>query len=196
VRTVTKTAAVAPTSRHRMARRSQGIDYEESDVAQLDAPLILDRKTITVVSGPMSPWTLALWGLVLFLLGFLHGRDISNSARSLGAANTEIAAPTPIPSLSGAPAATPTQPTTAAPGHVVIKLLKYSPQTIEVRKGESVEWANDDLTPHTVTSQNGGELNSGSIDAGASWSHTFNQPGSFSYFCTFHPEMKGTVTVK
>jgi hypothetical protein len=58
------------------------------------------------------------------------------------------------------------------------------------------EWDNNDLTPHTVTSANGGELNSGSIEADASWSHTFTQPGEFPYFCTFHPEMKGTIVVK
>lgn len=50
--------------------------------------------------------------------------------------------------------------------------------------------------PHTVTSQNGGELNSGSIEADASWSHSFTHVGEFPYYCTFHEEMKGTVIVK
>jgi plastocyanin len=59
-----------------------------------------------------------------------------------------------------------------------------------------VEWANNDLTPHTVTSQNGGEFDSGSIEVDASWSHTFGQTGTFPYYCSFHPEMKGAVIVK
>ena len=66
----------------------------------------------------------------------------------------------------------------------------------QTKTGETVEWVNNDLTPHTVTSDSGGKLNSGSIDVGANWPHTFSQPGTFSYFCTFHREMKGTVIVK
>jgi plastocyanin len=84
----------------------------------------------------------------------------------------------------------------AAASQVTIETLKYSPETIQIKKGETVTWVNNDLTPHTVTSQNGGELNSGSIEPGASWSHTFGQAGSFPYYCTFHTEMKGTVTVE
>ena len=77
-----------------------------------------------------------------------------------------------------------------------IQGLTFSPETIEIRKGETVEWENKDLTPHTVTSQGGSELNSGSLEAGASWSHTFPQTGTFPYYCTFHDEMKGTIIVK
>src|SRR5436190_7488596 len=79
---------------------------------------------------------------------------------------------------------------------VSIQALKYLPETIEIRKGETVEWDNKDLTPHTVTFQTSGNVNSGSIDVGMSWSHTFTQAGSYPYFCTFHPEMKATVVVK
>jgi plastocyanin len=89
-----------------------------------------------------------------------------------------------------------TQESTASVVPVTIRLVKYSPETIEVKAGQTVEWVNNDLTPHTVTSQGTGDLNSGSIDAGASWRHTFTQAGSFPYYCTFHPEMKGTVVVK
>jgi plastocyanin len=79
---------------------------------------------------------------------------------------------------------------------VTIEGVKYSLETVEIRKGETVTWVNDDLTPHTVTSQTGGELNSGSIEPGASWSHTFLQAGTFPYYCTFHTEMKSNVRVK
>ena len=95
-------------------------------------------------------------------------------------------APTAQPAGSVAPAAI----------KVTIKSLKYLSDTTEIKTGETVEWVNDDLTPHTVTSDSGGELNSGSIDVGATWSHKFTQPGTFPYFCTFHREMKGTVIVK
>ena len=181
-----------------MARRGQGIDYDETtDVVRLNPPGVLDRKTVTIVSGPISLWTLALWGLVLFLIGFFHGREVSSVQTSaVEVAGRELGAATATPASTGAPASAPAQSNAAALRKVTIKLLKYSSETIEIRKGEAVEWANDDLTPHTVTSQGAGDLNSGSIEAGASWRHTFTQSGSFPYFCTFHPEMKGMIVVK
>jgi len=89
------------------------------------------------------------------------------------------------------------QPAGSVPvsARVTIQGLKYSPETIEITKGETIAWDNKDLTPHTVTSQSGGEFNSGSIEADASWSHTFTQAGTFPYSCTFHPEMNGTIVV-
>jgi len=83
-----------------------------------------------------------------------------------------------------------------ASAQVTIETLKYSPETIEIKKGDTVKWTNNDLAPHTVTSQAGDTFNSGSIDPDSSWSYTFSQPGTFPYYCTFHPEMKGTVSVK
>lgn len=83
-----------------------------------------------------------------------------------------------------------------AAAQVTIETVKYSPETIQISEGETVVWVNNDLTPHTVTSQSGGELNSGSIEPGASWRHTFGQAGTFPYYCTFHTEMKGAITVK
>jgi plastocyanin len=79
---------------------------------------------------------------------------------------------------------------------ITIRDLKYLPETVEIQKGQTIEWVNDDLTPHTVTSDGGNTFDSGSIEAGSSWSHTFSQPGTFPYLCTFHTEMKGTVVVK
>jgi len=99
------------------------------------------------------------------------------------------------PAAAAGPAAQPAGSVARAAVKVMIKSLKYSLDTIQITKGETVEWVNNDLTPHTVTSDSG-ELNSGSIDVGATWRHTFSQPGTFAYSCTFHREMKGSVVVK
>ena len=99
------------------------------------------------------------------------------------------------PPKETAAAAQPSSVGTAS-AQVTIQALKYSPETIEIRKGETVEWINNDLAPHTVTSQAADTFNSGAIDPDSSWSHTFSQPGTFPYYCTFHPEMKATVNVK
>lgn len=176
-------------------RRGQGMDYEERpDAYRLDALPALDTKAVTIVSGPISFRALAFWGAVLFAAGFFHGRQISE----LGNTTAEVTTREIAPAVQSTPAAAaaPTENNTATPAKVTVRLLKFSPDTVEVKTGSTVEWANSDLTPHTVTSQGAGDLNSGSIETGASWSHTFTQPGSFAYFCTFHPEMKGTVVVK
>ena len=127
-------------------------------------------------------------GYISYAGGRIRHREFRNEPPPKGvpAGATGPGAPTAQPTGSVAPAAT----------KVTIKSLKYLADTTEIRTGETVEWVNDDLTPHTVTSDSGGELNSGSIDVGATWSHTFSKPGTFAYFCTFHREMKGTVIVK
>lgn len=77
--------------------------------------------------------------------------------------------------------------------HISIRNLQFSPLTIEVKKGDAIEWKNDDIVPHTATSAS---FDSGSILAGQSWRHTFPDAGTFPYACTFHPLMKATVIVK
>ena len=63
-------------------------------------------------------------------------------------------------------------------------------------KNQSTATSREHYTSSSVTSQDGSELNSGSIEVGTSWSHTFAQPGTFPYFCTYHDEMKAVVVVK
>lgn len=84
-------------------------------------------------------------------------------------------------------------PTASASAQVSIRNVEFYPATIEVKRGSVVEWKNDDLIPHTATSPS---FDSGSLTLGQSWRHTFTEAGTFPYVCTFHPNMKGVVTVK
>ena len=72
--------------------------------------------------------------------------------------------------------------------------MQFSTSTVEIAKGATVEWKNEDLIPHTATSPVFGD--SGPLNPGDSWKHIFNQAGEFPYVCTFHPAMTGTVIVK
>jgi plastocyanin len=76
---------------------------------------------------------------------------------------------------------------------VSMRNMQFYPQTLNVKKGTVVEWKNDDLVPHTVTSAS---FDSGSLGPGKSWRHAFTKAGQFSYVCTFHPTMTGVVIVK
>jgi plastocyanin len=84
-------------------------------------------------------------------------------------------------------------PTASAIAQVSIRNIQFSPAALEVKKGDVVEWKNDDLVPHTATSSS---FDSRALAPGQSWRHTFTAAGTFPYVCTFHPNMKGVVTVK
>jgi len=73
----------------------------------------------------------------------------------------------------------------------------FSPSTITVVIGvnSTVIWTNDDSAEHTVTATNN-SFNSGYIQPGQSFTYTFTTPGTYTYYCTIHPWMKGTVIVK
>jgi plastocyanin len=64
---------------------------------------------------------------------------------------------------------------------------------LEITVGTTVTWTNMDSAPHTATSS--GNFQSDRLDQGASYSFTFEEAGTFDYFCEFHPNMTSTITV-
>lgn len=65
---------------------------------------------------------------------------------------------------------------------------------VVVKAGTIITWVNKDVTQHTTTSNTAGLWDSGILNSGKSFSHTFSTPGTFTYFCNVHP-MSGTVVV-
>ena len=78
----------------------------------------------------------------------------------------------------------------------------FNPNPININPGDSVSWTNNDNDIHTVTSGSdegpsiGQEFDSGTLGEGQSFSHKFENPGTFEYFCNLHPSMVGKVIVK
>ncbi len=70
----------------------------------------------------------------------------------------------------------------------------FSPNPIDIKVGDTVTWTNDHREAHTVTSKSSA-FDSGDIQPGQSYSHTFDKAGSFQYYCVIHPSMVGTVNV-
>jgi plastocyanin len=77
---------------------------------------------------------------------------------------------------------------------VVIQGLQYLPQSLAVRRGDSVVWTNKDPFPHTVTAA--GAFDSRSIEAGKSWRFVARAAGTYPYVCTLHSNMKGQLQVE
>jgi plastocyanin len=70
----------------------------------------------------------------------------------------------------------------------------FEPAALTVPVGATVTWTNDGSRPHTVTADDG-SFDSGRLDPGEQFRQTFDQPGTFSYHCGFHPEMQGSIAV-
>lgn len=77
---------------------------------------------------------------------------------------------------------------------VTLQNFSFQPSTMMVPVGTTVTWTNMDNVAHTSTSDNGA-WDSGPINTGASYHHTFTTAGTFTYHCTFHPYMHGTIVV-
>jgi plastocyanin len=71
---------------------------------------------------------------------------------------------------------------------------RYDPASLTVTAGTTVTWVNNGSTAVTVTSPDG-LFDSDTIAAGASFSYTFDTPGTYRYFCVPYPHMKGVVVV-
>jgi plastocyanin len=84
-------------------------------------------------------------------------------------------------------------PAHAATVTVVIDKLVYAPAEINAKVGDTIEWDNKDILQHTATAKDG------------SWnvllppkkkgSMVVKKAGTFDYYCKFHPNMKGKLTV-
>ena len=79
---------------------------------------------------------------------------------------------------------------------MVIENVTFSPADLQVRPGMQVTVVNRDSAAHTVTATGDKAFDTGNITGGATVTFTAPPtPGSYSYVCTLHPNMKGTLTV-
>ncbi len=70
----------------------------------------------------------------------------------------------------------------------------FDGETVEVPVGTTVTWTNDGQVIHTTTS-NDGLWDSNIMNAGDTFSYTFDEPGAYEYLCSLHPTMVGTIVV-
>jgi plastocyanin len=70
----------------------------------------------------------------------------------------------------------------------------FSPSSVTVAVGDAVTWRNTGQAPHNATADDG-SFKTPDLSNGGSASHTFSRAGTFTYICTIHPNMHGTVRV-
>src|SRR5687768_17507891 len=78
---------------------------------------------------------------------------------------------------------------------IVIADMKFVPETLTVKAGDTVVWVNRDFFPHTATAQDR-SFDSRDIATNKSWKYVAAKKGAFSYICTLHPTMEATLIVK
>jgi len=84
----------------------------------------------------------------------------------------------------------------AEPGVAVIEIRAFKfPDILTIQAGQTVRWVNSDPVEHTITIESG-DVASPLIRQGATFSYKFDRPGTYTYHCTPHPFMKGTIVVR
>jgi plastocyanin len=88
------------------------------------------------------------------------------------------------------------------PGASTLTDTAFQPNPVDVKVGDTVKWTNNDNTIHTVIEGNpstGGDVEGGFasdiLGPGVIFEHSFDQTGTFEYYCNLHPNMVGTIVV-
>lgn len=132
------------------------------------------------------------------------------SILAAGCSGNQQPAQTPAMTVTTSPAGTPPQfmPTSVptplsqasvSDNTVTIKDFAFKPKSMTVSTGAIVRWENMDSSPHRImfTDTTGRDtgIESSVLSPSQSFSRKFDAPGTYPYYCTIHPEMKGTVIV-
>ena len=115
-----------------------------------------------------------------------------------GCSSSYNSSPSSTSSTPATPSSTSTGPSVTAgiPGGAsVLSTTAFGTNPLMVAVGTTVAWTNNDSIAHTSTAD-AGQWNSGTINPGQTFRFTFSNAGTYTYHCTIHPNMVGTVTVQ
>ena len=154
----------------------------------------MTNKTLTLVLAlaicEMMSGLLAMHSTAVFAMG-----NATQAGNQSGNQNQSSAAKTSTPPTTSGPTVI-ISPGSSSPSNAKF----FDPPKLTVSKGTTVTWKNGDSTIHTVISgsaqgESGTVFKSGYITAGKTFQWTPNSTGTFDYYCTLHPYMKGQVVV-
>jgi plastocyanin len=113
-------------------------------------------------------------------------------------AGLPIAALAAIGVLALAGAAVPARPADPVPQRHVVEIrgMAFHPEVLEVRRGDSGVWINQDIVPHTATATRKSGWDTGTLLQGKSGQYIASHEGEDPYFCKLHPVMLGKLIVR
>ena len=140
--------------------------------------------------------------ICIVLLLVMSGCSQPQSAQGQSATPT----PTPIKTIAHPTTSQPItawtlQPQTPTPSvldnTISIASMAFNPPSLTIKKGSIVRWVNNDAVAHTVifTKQSGITCGTGIMSSAQSCSVKFDEPGTYTYTCSIHPSMQGTIVV-
>jgi len=86
-------------------------------------------------------------------------------------------------------------PTVGNSNKIEIKDFAFNPPTLTVKSGEKITWINRDDEPHTVVSVEKQFKKSTALDTDQEFTITAGSPGTYTYYCSVHPKMTGTIVI-
>lgn len=105
--------------------------------------------------------------------------------------------PTSTPATMVSPKTEPGVTAVAAPQaktyNIAIANFSFDPASLNIKKGDTVIWTNNDPMAHQIA---GSDFSGPAMNKGQSYTFIFNNAGTFDYYCTIHPSMKGSITVQ
>src|SRR5215470_12310752 len=105
------------------------------------------------------------------------------------AATTGLPTPVPPPAVATVPPDKPlaiADPNAPGGPQLTIENFNFTPANMTVAAGTTITWTNNDDVEHTVTASDN-SFSSKALETGDTFSYTFAQPGTYSYFCAIHP---------
>jgi plastocyanin len=131
--------------------------------------------------------SIALYAILVAACGGPKASTPDGSNQEGEATATPTSAPDQEPSDGGSGAS------------LTVAITGFSFPALSVTTGSTVTWVNEHSAPHTVTSGSPGSPDgtweSGTLNTSGEFSFDFSAAGTYEYFCSIHPDMRGTVTV-
>lgn len=134
------------------------------------------------------------------LLAACSGSASDDTATTTSAAVSTTAPVTttttsPVVTTTAAVTTTTSAPPPGGDGSVSIKNFAFGPGDIIISVGDTVTWTNNEASVAHTTTSDDGIWNSALLQSGDTFDQTFDEAGTFTYFCSIHPSMKGSITV-
>jgi plastocyanin len=103
--------------------------------------------------------------------------------------------PSPSPSVATQKVSATATGTVTSTNTVAILDFSFQPSSLTIQRGTSVTWRNDGAVAHHVNSYTN-DFISPNLNPGDTYTHTFDQPGTYPYLCPTHPAMTGSIIVQ
>jgi len=84
-------------------------------------------------------------------------------------------------------------PPSVGTANVIIKNFAFAPDALKIKSGTTVIWTNQDSVNHIIKFDS---FESDALSNGGSYEHKFDAAGTYDYYCSIHPSMKGQIIVE